>query len=439
MNQYDHDARVTLERMNLRPVALASRFVHSIQADFRLFAMANAETEQKKYQQRCVDLCATYGLQSEANIAQNKPFAFSQGVAIIPVHGTLINRFSSSWSYVTGYNYLTRMVGLAGQDPDVSAIVYDVNTYGGEAAGCFECSREMRRLANGKPTMAVIDSNCYSAGMAVASAADKIVSIPSGGAGSIGVVAMHISMEKLLSDFGIKITFIHSGEHKVDGNPFEDLPEDVEAEIQADVDASREEFAQLIADHRKMDKKAVMNTEARCYRAEDARKLGLIDAVATPSQAVAGFLRELSGSKSQLSHQENDMSDANTQPGAQAQATADQDKIRADARKAERERMAGITGCEEAKNRQKLANHLAMNTELSVDQAKAILASSAEESAAASGANAFRQAMDNGNHPNVGADNGGGNGGDGDDRSPAQRILQAQSMATGQKFEAVKH
>lgn len=436
MQEHDHTARVALERMNLRPVALASRYAHVLQTDLKMLAAARTDDEQKKYEARCVELCSAYGLQAEAG--NTKPFAFASGFAVIPVHGTLINRFGSSWGYVTGYNYLTRMVAAAGLDPDVKAIIYDVNTYGGEAAGCFECSREMKRLANGKPTMAVIDSNCYSAGMAIASSANKIVSIPSGGAGSIGVVAMHVSMEGLLKEWGIKITFIHSGEHKVDGNPFEDLPEDVRDDIQADVDDSREEFAQLIADHRGLNKKDVMNTEARCYSAKDALKLGLIDAIATPSAAVQGFSAELSGSNPQLSKKGNTMSDDTTKPEANAATEQKLAEARQAAAKAERERVAGIQNCEEAKGRAKMAAHLALNTSMSVEDAKALLNVAPKEEAAAPATNNFAQRMDADRHPNVGADAGEGGEGEGEG-SAAQRILKSQTLATGYKFDSKAH
>lgn len=435
---YDQTARTALERMNMRPVAIASRFSHALVADMQTLATANQKTEQEKFEVRKAELCAAYGVQQDAN-STAKPYAFGGGVAIIPISGTLINRFSHSFGYVTGYNYLTRAVAAAGQDPDVKAIVFDVNSYGGEAAGCFECARDMRALAGGKPTLAVIDSNCYSAGYATASAASKIVAIPSGGAGSIGVVAMHVSMEKLLEKWGIAVTFIHSGEHKVDGNPFEDLPEDVKEEIQADVDKSRAQFAELISEHRGLDKKKIMDTEARCYRAEDALALGLIDAIATPSAAVQGFLRELSGSNPQLSHQENPMSD-DTKPGAANQATEqDAAKLQAEARQAERTRMAGIMSCEEAKKRQKLAQHIATNTSLSIEEAKGMLAASPEEaSPAAAAGNPFRQSMDAGQHPNIGADTQGADADEDPSRANTQRILAAQSMATGRKLPA-KH
>ena len=64
-------------------------------------------------------------------------------------------------------------------------------------------------------------------GDALAAAADRIVLIPSGGAGSIGVVTMHVDYSKNLSEAGIKVTYIHGGAHKVDGNPYQPLPDDV--------------------------------------------------------------------------------------------------------------------------------------------------------------------------------------------------------------------
>ena len=132
------------------------------------------------------------------------------------------------------------------------------------------------------------------------------------------------------------------------------------------------------------------------------------------------------------------MAEATTQPGAQVQTPADQEKLQREARQAERERMNGILGCDEAKKRQKMAQHLAMKTDMSVDDAKGLLAVAPEEGEpAAAKPNAFQAAMDNGKHPNVGADGSGGED-DNTERTAAQRILASQSLATGQKFD-VKH
>src|ERR1700748_3315466 len=91
---------------------------------------ASAETHRSK------QLLSAYGLPEGS--AQTKPFAYADGVAIIPVHGMLVNRFNYGWSCLTGYIFTRSQAQAAAADPDVHTILYDVNSGGGEAAGCFE-------------------------------------------------------------------------------------------------------------------------------------------------------------------------------------------------------------------------------------------------------------------------------------------------------------
>lgn len=425
----DFVARSVLSRIHHREMAVAAHY-EGLASDLRALAAANREQAEAEFLDCRAQLVSAYGLNATE---QRKPFAFSSGIAVIPVHGTLINRFSYSWGFVTGYNFIRQQVAAAGQDPDVLGIVFDVNSYGGEAAGCFECSADIKRLAGGKPTMSVIDSNAYSAAYAMAAGTDRIVSTPSGGAGSIGVVAMHVSFEKMLDEAGIEITFIHAGKHKVDGNPYEDLPDGVRADIQKNIDKSYAAFVGVVAKGRDMDEKAVRATEARTYRADDALSLGLIDAVQSPSEAMRAFLGELSGSTSQLRKKEDVMSEG-TKPGADNKATPeDLAAARSEAVKAERARVSGIQTCEEAKGRESLANHLALNTDLSVDAAKAILAAAPKQAAAAPTSNAFREAMDKTGNPNVGADS--QPGADGEKPNRVARLLQTAKAVGVRGFD----
>lgn len=97
---------------------------------------------------------------------------------------------------------------------------------------------------------------------------------------------------------------------------------------------------------------------------------------------------------------------------AQATATQAQDEAVAAAVAAERGRIAAITGSDEAVGRESQATHIAMNTTMSVDDAKAMLAASAKSTPAQANADMpFGDAMDTGN-PDVGAN--GGSGGSGD-------------------------
>lgn len=429
----DHAARAALSRMNLREIALAPQY-SGLASDLRSLALADPEKAESAYLSRRAELCASFGMNEPR---QSKPYAFASGVAIIPITGTLINRFSRSYSFVTGYNFVRSQLNAALADEDVKGIILDVNSYGGEASGCFELSDEIRAAREQKPILAVVDSSAYSAGYALASAASKIAVTSSGGVGSIGVIAMHVDMSKMLDDAGIKVTLIYESKHKADGNPYEPLAEDVRVEIEAGIKKSYNNFVALVAKNRGIDEKKVRETESRTYRADDALALGLIDAIASPLMAASGFLNELSGSNSLLRQGAASMTTAQNEPGKdnEAPSTEALTKAASDARVAERARIAGIIGSEEAKGRTDLANHLAMETELSVDAARAILAKapSAEASKKPAG-NPFDEAMDKSKHPNVGADTSAAAGGD--EADPVARILANQAAATGIKRAA---
>lgn len=412
-----------LSRMNMKEQFVAPHYT-GLADDMIRMGATNPQDANERFKNEVVhELCEAYGFPRRE---QGKPFAYADGVAIIPVHGTLINRFGATYGWVTGYNFIRAQHNAAIIDPDVHTIIHDHNSYGGEAAGCFELADEIYKSRSVKPTYAVVDSNCYSASFALASAATKLFVIPSAGVGSIGVVAMHVDMSKALDKFGVVITFIHSGDHKVDGNPYQELSAEVKADIQAGVDKSRAKFVALVARNLGLDSKIVHNTEARTYRAEDALELGLVHAIAVPSAVLQTITEDETAdadeSDTQLSTQKEHTMDNNqpaagqpaaaVQPaaaaapaaaaGAAAPAVVDQAAIQ----KAERERISGITGCEEAAGRGALANHLAFNTSMSVDDAKVTLAASGKDAAPVAEKNPLDAAMAaSGGGAKVGSDN----------------------------------
>jgi capsid assembly protease len=350
------------------------------------------------------EMLAAFGFDSQPQ--QRKPFAFADGMAFIPVHGVLLNRFAYSLGFVTGYDFIRAQMRAAEADPDVKSIVFDVNSPGGMVAGCQELSADIAKA--GKPTLAVVDANSLSAAYWLTSAADKIALTPSGQVGSIGAVVMHASFAKALEADGVEITFIYAGQHKVDGNPYEVLPDSVKAEIQSVVDAAYDQFCAGVAANRDLPAQAIRDTEARVYSAEAALEMKLVDAVQPAGEAVMAWTNELSGSGSNT---ESDiMADANNQPN--------------EAVTTERQRIQGILGHAEAVGREALAQTLALTTDLSVDAAAAILATAEKKAAApvqapAPAPNAFRQAMDGSEHPNVGDGGAGGAGA----QQPANRLL----------------
>lgn len=404
-------------RMNHSAVMVAVNKT-SLQMDLQTLHAETPESGERKRAEVMESLCAAYGFDSKA---QNKPFAFQNGVAIIPIHGSLINRFGQCYGYVTGYNFIRRQRDAAMADPDVTAIVYDVNSGGGEAAGCFELADESFALRGTKPTISVVDSACYSAAYALASTSDQVVVTPTGGAGSVGVYTMHVDMSKMLENWGLEITLIHAGEHKVDGHPYAELPEDVRADMQKSVDATYNTFVESVARNRNLSVEAVKDTQARCYSADDALALGLIDSVASPLEAIRAFL----GGPSEASNDET---------------TGDSLMELNEAKQAERQRVGAIIGHPNAKGREAMANHLALNTDMSVDDAAALLAVAPvahvevvekTEEAAKPKNEKFVEAMNQDDHPNVGPD---GKPLESAEKTQANELMEAFTAATGYDF-----
>ncbi|WP_315705050.1 MULTISPECIES: S49 family peptidase [unclassified Bradyrhizobium] len=326
-------------------------------------------------------------------------YRVDKGVAMIQVLGSLVNR--GAWigarSGMTSYEGLAFQLAQAAADPEVKSVVLDIDSPGGEAVGAFEMADRVRAVGKSKPVVAVINGMAASAAYAIASAATQIVASPSGVAGSIGVVLMHADYSNALHQKGVKPTLIHAGAHKVDGNPYEPLSADVRAGLQAEVDNFYSLFVSSVAQGRKgrMTEKAVRATEARTYIGQAAVDAGLVDAIGSFETVLADLSK--SGAVRNSNPKRASMDKTYTQAEFDAAVTtaraettnafkAEFDKAttaanaagleqgRKEGVAAERERINGIVGCEEAKGRSEAALNLALKTDTSLEVAKTTLA-----------------------------------------------------------------
>lgn len=436
-----HVALAALDRLNDNESFIDVSSIAAINRSLSELASASPEREQAAFVERLDMLAQAYGM---GNSLRDKPFAYANGIAVIPIHGTLLNRFNSSWGYVTGYNFIRWQLNAALDDDDVETIVLDVNSPGGEVAGCLELSNTIFEAREIKPILAVVDSLMASAALVLGSAATKVYITPSGKAGSAGVIAMHVDQSKAMDEWGLKISLIFAGAHKADGNPFEPLPDDVRAAVQASVDKAYVQLCDLVARNRGLDSQSIRDTEARVYRADEALEQKLVDAIKTPAEAVAAFLGEL-GDDDPNGQEDENMSTAATAPAAAAAAPAaapqiDQAALSAAVAAAlpgavataladDRARQVSIKGCEEAKGREALAEHLAV-TGHTLESAKGILAAAPVVApAAATPADPLAAAMAATVQPQVGADGSATAPGEVVDKAAA--ILADQAAVTG--------
>lgn len=316
----------------------------------------------------------------EANFGTNgKSFIFAGGVAVIPVYGVLLHRDNWCTPWATGYDYIASRLQAAAGDDEVTRIILDINSPGGQVSGNFELSNLIYELREKKGIYGLADARAMSGGYSILSACTKAYATDSAEIGSIGVVLMHMSQEEWMKDMGLKTTFIFAGKHKVDGNPYQDLPEDVKAAFQASVDRSYEKFVALVARNRGIEADAVRSTEAGVFEADEAKSLGLIDEVMSPRAAYAAIQSEPVTGSTQPKGKKT-MTTENPEKGAGGEDTA---RITAEAKaagaKEAQARISGILTCEEAAGKTKLANHIAFNSDMSVQDAKEMLKNAAAE------------------------------------------------------------
>lgn len=385
-----------------------------------------------------------------------RPYNVHEGVLQIPVMGVLLNRFPYQFGrWATGYTYIEKALERGMADGNVKAIAFVLDSPGGEVAGCFELVDKIFEARGEKPFRAFAADHAYSAAYAIASASDSIVVTRSGGVGSIGVVTAHVEYSKMLEDVGIKVTFIFAGDHKVDGNAYEKLPESVKSRIQERINRIYGEFTGTVARNRSMEDEAVRDTKALTYDANEAIEIGLADRTGALDEEMVIFSEELAEAKDEQMATGNEKKPDGTTVD-QATHDAAVATARTEGASGEKTRIKAILASDEGKARPKAAMSCAMNTDMSLDAAKAFLADLPEEKAEApapakeegegeggkpaakvegkkpkaSGKTPFDAAMDGGDNPEV------GDGGDDDedledDDKASASILSDYAGATG--------
>lgn len=218
-----------------------------------------------------------------------------EGVAVIQVSGTLVqkNGYLRPYSGMTGYDGIRQNLLTAAYDPAVRAIVLDIDSPGGEVAGCFDLVDEIYALRGSKPIWSILNEVAYSAAYAIASAADRIFVPRTGGVGSIGVVCCHTDWSKALAGAGVKVTFIQYGEQKTDGAAEKPLSDSALERFQADIDAMGELFVETVARNRKMSASRVRDTQAGTYLGQAGVSVGLADDVLAPDAAFRELISNL--------------------------------------------------------------------------------------------------------------------------------------------------
>ncbi len=207
-------------------------------------------------------------------------------VALIDIEGVLTNDhhesiFGRKESAIVSF---VEKLKKAEADREVRAVIVRMDTPGGDITTSDILYNELRafRERTRRPVVAAFMGVAASGGYYVAGACDRIVAHPTTITGSIGVVALHVSLAGLMDKIGVKVEALKSGTHKDTGSPFRELTEEDRKLLQELIARYYERFVSVVAAGRRgrlTEDEVRAAADGRVYTAEQALEKKLVDRI----------------------------------------------------------------------------------------------------------------------------------------------------------------
>ena len=329
------------------------------------------------------------------------------GVAIIPVTGPLF-RYANIFTAISGassYELIARDFMSALENPQITSIILDIDSPGGEVNGVSELASMIFEARGTKPVIAYASGDAASGAYWIASAADEIVVSETSALGSIGVVGIYRGKSAKESAETVEIVSSQSPHKRLDP-----MSDDGRAKLQTRIDAMADVFVSTIARNRSVTPDHVLEH----YGGGDVMigangvNAGLADRIGSLERLIT----ELSSPKTQSPPQEGFFS--STQPKKEKkpmnleQLKTDHPdlvaSLHAEGSAKEKQRLKDILSCEAAEGREKLAQEIALNTEINAMDAQHLMKSAPKDEPEKSQSSSFERVMSSIPNPEIAPD-----------------------------------
>lgn len=285
-------------------------------------------------------------------------------VAIIPITGPLF-RYANIFTSVSGatsYELIAQDFSSALDNPNIKAVIFDIDSPGGEVNGVSELANMIYEARGKKPIIAYASGDACSGAYWIASAADKIIASETSALGSIGVAGVYGGNSKQGNQ--IEIVSSQSPYKRLDPSTDEG-----KTKLQSRIDTMAEVFMENISRNRNVKLETVKNDFGKgdVFIGKQAVIAGLADRLGSMEK----IINELSTpSKEKQSMDIEKLITEHSDVFAQAKEMgATEEKLR----------LEQILKAEQANGRETLAKELALTTSISAHDAIRILASSPME------------------------------------------------------------
>jgi len=200
-------------------------------------------------------------------------------VAVISLSGAITN--GGSYSFLSSTitpGSVREQLNKAEKDAAVKAIVLRVDSPGGQVIPSEEISAMVEKAKESKPVVVSMGSMAASGGYYISAKADKIVAFPGTATGSIGVISQIPNLKGLYEKLGIEMQTFTGGKYKDMYSGLRELTPEEKEIMQRMVDVYYEQFVEVVAEGRGLDKEEVRNlATGQLYTGAEAKELGLVD------------------------------------------------------------------------------------------------------------------------------------------------------------------
>lgn len=188
---------------------------------------------------------------------------------------------------IAGEKFAAQIAKLR-KDESIKAVVFRVNSPGGEVVAADIIRREIELLGKEKPVIASYSSYAASGGYLISAGCSKIFCDNTTLTGSIGVFGMVPNVGKAASKI-LKVNFetVKTDPHAAAGSLFTGLDDEEEAWYQKEIELIYEDFVGVVAEGRHMTTEQVDDlAQGRVWAGKDALLLGLCDEKGTLLDAI---------------------------------------------------------------------------------------------------------------------------------------------------------
>ncbi len=207
----------------------------------------------------------------------------SKKIAILYAEGDIVR----SGSGIAGEKF-SREIAKVRADSTVKAVVFRVNSPGGEVVAADMIRREIELLKKDKPVIASYGAYAASGGYLISAGADRIIADNASVTGSIGVFGMSVGYgDALKKKLHINMFTVGTNDHSDMGTGLRTLQGEELVWHQKSVDRIYDDFVSIVSEGRGMDKDAVdAIAQGRVWSGKDALSNGLVDERGTLLDAI---------------------------------------------------------------------------------------------------------------------------------------------------------